>query len=209
MNRNNDFNELQSLWLEQTADQKPSGQKQGFPDALTAKLKSLQSFQDKVNQIKLIVISIIFLFIAYTLFTAGVYSFIAYGGLLVVFISTVWFFSFYLKNQLKVSRINFELPATDFLESAIDTLNRQNNVFGKPFTYFSLAMLLGINLLFLGLLNESAFSERFQVHAAFSLWVMLASIVGQRFRQRRIKKEVLPLIEELQKTRESLQENDR
>ncbi len=206
MNSNSTFHELQNLWVTQKAEQSPAEGSGSYPASLVDKLRSLQSFQDRVNKIKILVIILIFASMAYALITSGTVSLLALAGLLLALLSSFWFFTYYLKNQFKVSRLPFDATTREFLETALQMLHKQNAVFKRPFTYFTLALLAAVNIIFLGLLTEESLSARFQIHTAFSLWVMLASLIGGRIRQRRIRKEVLPIIETLNKAKDSLDE---
>lgn len=208
MNSNSTFQELQDLWITQKVKESPIEESGSYPTALVDKLRSLQSFQDRMNKIKILVVILIFSTMAYALITSGTLSLLAWAGLLMALLSTLWFFAYYLRNQFRVSRLHFDAPTHKFLTTALGLLHKQNAIFKSPFTWYTLAMLASVNILFLGVLTEESLSARFQIHTAFSLWVMLASLIGGRIRQKRIRKEVLPVIEQLNRAKGNLDGDD-
>lgn len=200
MNNNLDFTELQALWV----SQKMTGQDGEGPGKLMKKLKALQQHQDHFNRVKILIIAIIFILLTVIFVNHQLISLLPVLGMLIVLGASVLFFRHYLKNQLNVRKLKLDAPAVDFLEHALGRLHRQNKVFGKPFQYFWLAVLVGMNVVFLGILHEEDVMSRLQIHAGFSLWLVLVSLAGLRFRQRRTRREVLPMIEELERTRKAL-----
>jgi len=207
MKATNDFAELQALWTNQKVDEVAMGDKLSYMDSLLGKLKSLQLHQDRLNRIKLIIIILLLgssLPSVVKLGLQGNHLYFVLLGCAVVILSIISFFTYYLRNQLKVSKLPFDRSTEQFLGTAINRLIKQNNIFKKPFLFFILGMLIGLNLLLWGMIGDIDMVERIQIHGVSSAFLLLAGFLGHQFRLLRIKNEVLPIVEELVRVKKNL-----
>jgi hypothetical protein len=207
MKATNDFAELQAMWVNQKVAEVSLVGKETQIDSLLGKLKSLQLHQDRMNRIKLIIIILILgssLPSVVTLGLQGNHLYFVLVGYATVIVSVISFFTHYLRNQLKVSKLPFDQSTEQFLGTSIHRLKKQNNIFKKPFLFFILGMLMGLNLLLWGMLSDIDLFVRIQLHGVSSAFLLLAGFFGYQFRLLRIKNEVLPIVEELIRVKENL-----
>lgn len=207
MKATNDFAELQAMWVNQKVAEVSLVGKETQIDSLLGKLKSLQLHQDRMNRIKLIIIILILgssLPSVVKLGLQGNHLYFVLVGYTTVVVSVISFFTHYLRNQLKVSKLPFDRSTEQFLGTAIHRLMKQNNIFKKPFLFFILGMLIGLNLVLWGMISDIDLLIRIQLHGVSSAFLMLAGFFGYQFRLLRIKNEVLPIVEELMRVKENL-----
>lgn len=203
----NDFSDLQALWVSQEVSGTGFNEKEPVDSPLIARLKALQNRQDKINKIKIILIVTIMALLILSISgqsLPGISLYYAMAGLLVLASGIVVFFITYLKRQLKVSELPFDLPSIQFLDKTIERLNRQNDVFKRPFIAFIIVLILGLNLLYLGILPEMELMTRIGFHGLMSGMLIIAAFAGYRVRMYRNKKEVLPVIELLKEAKTNL-----
>ena len=65
-------------------------------------------------------------------------------------------------------------------------------------------MLLGLNIMLLGMIDETEVYLRIQIHGSMSLFLLIAAFMGFRVRHYRTRQEVLPIIKELKEAKEKL-----
>lgn len=164
---------------------------------LMKKLSNLQSHQTKMNRLKLVVIFCIILYLITTVSKIGITSIAMYAGIIVIILSVVVFMSFYLRNQFNTAKLDYSLNSIQFAKQAIEQLKRQKSIFGIPFILFIFFMILGANLLFLGIGTEHSMYDIILLHLGLSAMIAIFGSLGLLVRRARTKKEVDPIIEEL------------
>lgn len=207
MKATNDFNELQELWANQRVDNDSEDRNTSFADSVISKLKSLQTRQDRINRLKLLAISLILLSTVPSIFRLNLQGDVlitVVAGFSIILVSLIVFFTYYLRNQLRVSKLPFGESTERFLDSAIQSLHKQNSIFRTPFLLFILGMLLGLNIMLLGMIDETEVYLRIQIHGSMSLFLLIAAFMGFRVRHYRTRQEVLPIIKELKEAKEKL-----
>ena len=170
-----------------------------------AKLKKLDFFQKRINRLKIVAIILILTSLIITLNFLSNITLEVYIGVSIIIASTAIFIGYYLKNQFYTSKLNSGVESARFAHDAITMLRRQNGIFGLPFLMFILCMIAGANIMFLGMIPDSAMTSDSEsvpanplyFHIIFSVFIALSGFLGLLVRRWRIRREVNPLIEEL------------
>ncbi len=165
--------------------------------SMLKKLKSFDHFQKVINSLKVFIITILLVTIVISLNLLGVNSIEIYIGISIIFAGTIAFMLYYLRNQFYSSKLDYSQSSTKFAKEAISQLRRQNSIFGLPFMLFVLSMIVGINVLFLGIPSDPKSVSPVVMHITFSAFIALSGFLGYRVRRWRIKKEIYPLIADL------------
>ena len=170
-----------------------------------AKLKKLDFFQKRINRLKVVAIILILTSLIITLSFLSNITLEVYIGVSIIIASTAIFIGYYLKNQFYTSKLDYGVESARFAHEAITMLRRQNGIFGLPFLMFILFMIAGANIMFLGMIPDSAMTPDSEsvpanplyFHIIFSVLIALSGFLGLLVRRWRIRREVNPLIEEL------------
>ncbi len=169
------------------------------------KLKKLDFFQKRINRLKVVAIILILTSLIITLNFLSNITLEVYIGVSIIITSTAIFIGYYLKNQFYTSKLNYGVESAKFAHDAITMLRRQNGIFGLPFLMFILFMIAGANIMFLGMIPDSAMTPDSEsvpanplyFHIILSVLIALSGFLGLLVRRWRIRREVNPLIEEL------------
>jgi hypothetical protein len=170
-----------------------------------AKLKKLDFFQKRINRLKVVAIILILSSLIFTLNFLSNITLEVYIGVSIIIASTAIFIGYYLKNQFYTSKLDYGVESARFAQQAITMLRKQNRIFGLPFLMFILFMIAGANIMFLGMIPDSAITPDSEsvpanplyFHIIFSVLIALSGFLGLLVRRWRIRREVNPLIEEL------------
>ena len=165
--------------------------------SLMKKLRNLQNSQTRINQLKLIVIFLILTSLIINIYILGITSIMIYIGIILIVLSAATFMTFYIKNQFNTSRLDYSLNSIQFAKQAIELLKKQKRIFGMPFMLFIFFMIIGANLLFLGMGTDSLLKDSIFSHIVFSTLIAIFGSIGLLVRRWRTKREVEPLIKEL------------
>ncbi|RPH31328.1 MAG: hypothetical protein EHM93_13985 [Bacteroidales bacterium] len=200
----NDFAEYQKLWMTKGVDDTRLETGKTLAESLHGRINSFNSYQIKLNRFKLVGASIGIILLVFSTRDIKGMSLLSYLGIAQIILSTLLFLVYYLKNQFKISKLDFSSIGSDFLDNALNMLHRQNDIFKRPLFFFFLSLIIGYNLFNFSLLEGSSFEERLLIHFSSTIIIGLGAYVGYFIRMRRIKKEVLPLIKELEQIKEDL-----
>ncbi len=207
MKATNEFYELQELWNSQRVDNESMDLNTSHADSIISKLKSLQTRQDRINRLKLLAISLILLSTIPSIFRLNLQGdmlITVVAGFSIILVNLIVFFTYYLRNQLRVSKLPFGESTEKFLDSAIQSLNKQNSIFRIPFLLFILGMLMGLNIMLLGMIDDADAYLRIQIHGLMSIFLLSAAFMGYRIRHYRTRQEVMPIIKALKEAKENL-----
>lgn len=206
----NNFAELQKLWSRKGVDDTIASTGESFSDSLVERLRSFETNQNRINRFKLVVVVSICISIIYTLILFKVDSLVSFLGLAVMLASILAFMLYYFKHQFNINRLDFTSNSYKFVNMAIGMLNRQIAIFRRPFVYFILTIILGFNIFCLGIPNNSGFLEIAYLHIASSVFIALSAYLGLKIREWRTKREIAPLLEELNSVMNNLasEQND-
>lgn len=196
----NELDFLRKVWEENTITT-PSQNAPALKEnmSMVKKLKNFDHFQKVINILKIFIITILLTTIVISLKSLGIDSAEIYIGISIIFAGTIAFMLYYLSNQFYTSKLDYTQSSTRFAKEAISLLKRQNNIFGFPFILFILAMIVGINVIFLGIPSEPQSVSPLVMHITFSSFMVLSGFLGYRIRRWRIRKEIYPLIADLSK----------
>jgi len=106
--------------------------------------------------------------------------------------------TFYWKKQFRYSSLDFSLPGSELIESVLAKLNYQKKLFRIHFPLFSLSLIIGINIIYLGVFRQYGIADRLIYHLAGSAFILLAAPLGLKIRKMKFNKEYQPLIDELE-----------
>lgn len=197
----NEINELQNIWKSGSSRITNDIQVQKVPDTLMEKLKSLESKQTKINRLKVLVLVMIFSQMIYWINRINTGSAMIFIGLGIIFTGVLIFMLFYFKNQFNIKKLNFAGSTLDFINDAIRMLEKQNAIFKTPFLVFTMCIIIGVNVMLIGFPDFE--ESKTVMHFIYTLLVASSSFLGYKIRKWRTKNEVLPVLEELYKAKES------
>jgi hypothetical protein len=199
----NDLNEIQDIWKTGTnSNSVKTIPGNSLPNSMIQKLKKLESLQSRINKLKILVLLFLFGMIGYSISTLSDINYPVYIGFGIVMMAAICFMAIYLKNQFNIKKLDFTTDALKFAESAIEMLKGQNSIFRLPFTIFALLLVLGTNVMLLGV--DLSTQDPYKIHINISFIIVVSALIGLRIRLWRIKKEIDPLITELNDFKESL-----
>lgn len=112
--------------------------------------------------------------------------------------STIVFLIYYWRVQFQLEKLDFQRSSREFLQQAISRLQQQIDFFGRPFRIYAFLLVLGVNGTASEIWQESSPGEIIGFHAAATAILLLVIIAGIKFRQWRFRKEIDPLVEEMQ-----------
>ena len=204
----NDFAELQKIWSTKGIDDRIPDTGKSLSESLLEKLRSFESFQTKLNRFKIVALLAIMVSIVLMLSNLNQIALISYVGISVCFIGVIVFMVYYMKNQFNIAKLDFTNVGLTFLNDAIGMLHRQNNIFKNPVVLMVISQVIGLNMFYFGLNEKSNTTENLITHIVATLFLCACAYLGFRIRLWRIKKEVMPLIEELEKIKKDLQSNN-
>lgn len=199
----NNFDELKNLWQSQEPVRL---QNESFDKTIPGVIQKLQSFdkrQFRINMIKSIAVIMILAPMVMVVLenTSGITGLLGMG---IITAGILWFLSVYWKKQFSVNRLKLGERSLVFIEDSITQLKEQNKIFNFYFPLFGTVLLLGINVIYLGLLSTEKFYTKLYLHTGMSLMIMLFLFAGYKIRMYRIKKEWQPLIDELTEIKNDL-----
>lgn len=194
----NELDYLRKVWEENTiADTSQDAPVLKENMSMVKKLKSFDHFQKLINILKIVIITILLSTFMISIKSLGIDSVEIYIGISIIFAGIISFMFYYLKNQFYSSKLDYTQSSTRFAKDAISLLKKQNNIFGLPFILFILTLIVGINVLFLGIPSEPQSVSPLFMHITVSSFMALSGLVGYRIRRWRIRKEIYPLIADL------------
>ncbi len=177
------------------------------PDSLIIRrLKAFEKLQFRINTIKIIILVFIMGTFTWYLFRYSSPS-------LLVLLSLVWisacltiFIVIYWRKQFQANQHNFSLQTNAFINLAIDKLNEQKKVFRSIFPFLVIGLIIGLNLLYLGILTDLSVGLRLLYHLFVS--VILAGLIpiGFKIRNWKFKKENQPVIDDLLNFKNEIEE---
>lgn len=197
----NDFNEIQQIWNRATAADNNTLDSY-TPESLIQKLKKLERIQNRMNRIKVLVLAFLLGTIIYSLSALAEVTYPIYIGFGIITLSVIGFMTYYIKNQFNIRQLDFSLDSLNFVERAIEMLERQNSIFKVPFRLFALVIMAGTNIMLLGL--EIDLNDRFSLHMKITFMILVSTLIGIQIRNWRTKKEVDPIIAELNSYKQGL-----
>lgn len=194
----NNMTDIQTLWQSQTTNTVADvNDRVKMPDIIE-KFKKFEKKQLRINVAKSIAVALIFLQFTVWSYHMAANSIFFSAGVIWILLVMVAFMMLYWKKQFRHKSLNLKLNTVDLLESAIQKLNEQKRLFSRYFPLLAIALLLGLNILYLDLLAEKDLLYRVLFHLGMSVFLMVVFALGLRIRKRKFRKEYQPLIDELE-----------
>lgn len=193
-----ELDELKTIWAGQN-NEKSNLSASLHTEDVVQKLRKLENFQKRVNRVKLGVIILLLIMLTLNVSKLEDIAWQAYAGLGLITLSTAVFMIYYFRNQFKSSNIDFTKTSMIFAGETILLLDKQNKIFGIPFTLFIIMMVIASNLLLSGFSTDPQTMNALTLRVLFSGTVFTSGLLGLFIRRWRIKKEVTPLMDELTK----------
>lgn len=203
-----DFNKLKQLWQSQ---KKYSSRKSDIIKHYRPIVKKFKNFGRRLfwrNLLKTLFTAAALIFYVFILLTNKKTSFFLDLGLVWIITNTIVFMVIYWKKQPRIRDLNFDKPSTKFIESTLEKLYFHKKMIHLIFPVFGFLVILGINLVYLGLFQSIAADKRLTYHLVATFILMLAVLRGIKILEKRHKKHFLPLIQNLESYRSDLVESE-
>jgi len=193
-----ELDELKNIWTGQNKD--ALNLSATFEtENIVQKLRKLENFQNRVNRVKLGVIVLLLIMLTVNISKIEDIAWQAYAGLGLITLSTAIFMIYYFRNQFKSSNIDFTKTSMIFAGETLLLLEKQNKIFGIPFTLFIIMIVIASNLLISGFSHDPLTMKAVTLRILFSGTIFTSGLLGLFIRRWRIRREVNPLMEELSK----------
>ncbi|KAA3660462.1 MAG: hypothetical protein DWQ10_06625 [Calditrichaeota bacterium] len=173
-------------------------------------IKQLRHFEKKntrINIVKTVAISLILILLGFHLDGFSALSTASLVGFLWMISATVVFLLIYWKMQFQLDHLDMKQESHAFLRQASTLLEKQKWLFQWPFRLFVLAMLIGVNLTTYSSTINMPLWEKISLHLGSSATILMAFILGIKIRRIRFRKEIDPLLTELNNLRNELEDN--
>ncbi|MHC1780247.1 MAG: hypothetical protein AB9922_08425 [Bacteroidales bacterium] len=193
-----ELDELKTIWAGQN-NEKSNLSASLHTEDVVQKLRKLENFQKRVNRVKLGVIILLLIMLTLNVSKLEDIAWQAYAGLGLITLSTAVFMIYYFRNQFKSSNIDFTKTSMIFAGETLLLLDKQNKIFGIPFTLFIIMMVIASNLLLSGFSTDPHTMNALTLRVLFSGTIFTSGLLGLFIRRWRIKREVTPLMDELTK----------
>ncbi len=161
------------------------------------KLSRLEKRHRRINIGKTAALFVILGFMVKHFVAAGQLSPIAITGFGWIISTTIAFVFYYWRVQFQLEALDLQSESRTFLQRAIGQLNRQIRLFGWLFRLFVLALLLGVNALGAGFWANANRTSIIRSHTVASTIIMAAFYGGLKIRHLRFRRELYPLIDEM------------
>ena len=171
-----------------------------------SRLKKFEKKQLRINLFKTIGIVLLFIYLIWAMLFATHVSMIKITAIVWLVLSTAIFLRIYWKVQFKVNKLNVKGNSLDFIDDVIRNFTEQKNLFREKFWIFGIALIIGINILYLDFFSGVQLIARLGLHALVTVILALTIWGGIKFRMLRFKREYEPIINDLTKIKNDLTE---
>ena len=197
---------LKKLWQDQKFKENNMNEVL-LPDSfIVRRLKSFEKLQLRINTGKLIGIILIMGSFTWYLFHYSKPSFLVVVSLFWITACLAVFIIIYWRKQFQANQLNFSLQTNDFIDFTIDKINEQAKIFRTIFPFLVTTLIIGVNLLYLGILTDSSTGLRLIYHLLVSLVLVSFIPLGIKIRKWKFKKENQPVIDDLLNFKEEMKE---
>lgn len=168
------------------------------PDSFVIKrLKAFEKLQLQINTVKIVVMMLVMGSFTWYLFRFSEPSAMVLLGLFWIAACLSIFIIIYWRKQFKANQLNFSLQTSNFIDLAINKLYQQKRVFRSIFPSLVIALIFGLNLIYLGILTDLSNGLRVFYHLIISTILAGLIPIGFRIRNWKFKKENQPVIDDL------------
>jgi hypothetical protein len=201
--------EMRSVWQESSPPgTEPSDDSPNWQDLL-AGLRRYERQVLRVNVAKTIGGVVTLLLAGGILLPGHIDSWLVLGGLSWVALSTLSFIIVYWRWQFRVGTLPLDRSALELIRLARHGLMRERTLFWRFMPLFGLAMIVGLQVVYLGILRNEPPTDRLLFHVLSALTLLAVLAGALRFRRRRFQREMQPLLDRLEQLEASWQENGR
>jgi hypothetical protein len=202
------LDDMRAAWQEQ----RPAGLAAWErPDAWEDLLTGLRGYEHRVlgiNTVKMIAGAILLLFTMGVLLPKYASSRLVIGGASWIAVSFTVFAVMYWRRQFRARSLAFERSTFDLIQSARQGLERERSFFRRFMPLLGLILISGLQIVYLDLLRDDPWPTRLLLHGVSVVALAAALAGGLRFRERRFKREMQPLLDQLDSLALSLQEDE-
>ncbi len=203
----NNLNELGVIWQKHQPSVNKEIEMKTLDDTVFSKLNKLEKKHFKINLIKTALVFFNLILLILTILNLNEISTTTKVGLSWIVISLIIFMLYYWKMQFKKSDLNFLEQSTQFIHQTILKLKQQKKVISHLIPILVFNLIIGINMIYVDMLAELSFTNRFFIHIMVSSFMVVILILGLKLRKRRFKNDFQPMIEELEQIHQSFKNN--
>ena len=196
-NLDQNIDALKKLWQEQKFKSETMNAIISPDSFIIRRLKAFEKLQLRINTVKIIILILIMGSFTWYLFRYNEPSVVVLLGLFWMATCLTVFTIIYWRKQFQANQLNFSLQTSAFIDLAIDKLNEQRKIFRSIFPFLVIGLIVGLNLLYLGILIDLTVGLRLLYHLFVS--VILAGLIpiGFKIRKWKFEKENQPVIDDL------------
>lgn len=206
--RENTWEDLRFLWQQQVPPGcTDGGEATGWPGVLTG-MRQYERRVFRINRIKTAAAGILLLMAGTILLPGRTGSWLVTGGLAWIAVSMTVFLILYWRWQFRVDTLPLERSTLELIRMAQHALSRERTLFWRGMPLLGVALIAGLQLIYLDLLREEPLPDRLLWHGTSVLALLTALAGGLRFRQKRFQREMQPLLNRLQLLEKSFMENE-
>jgi hypothetical protein len=193
-----EFNELQNFYRAGSAMISGKINRLDVEKDIIERIKAVEKRIMRINLIKIGIVAIIMTLFFIMFHSFGNLSFLNYLGLAIIFTATIFFIIYYWKTQFRLSGLNHNLPGNEFIIETLVKIQNQKSLFRKAFLFYVIGLICGLNILYLGLLENENTIIRLQFHGVISGLLIALYFLGLKIRARKFRKDFGNLIETLE-----------
>ncbi|MBI9064044.1 MAG: hypothetical protein JEZ14_18815 [Marinilabiliaceae bacterium] len=187
---------LQSIWQGRKLDTDLNITPTQMNDSIIAKIKQTEKKVFRLNILKTAVVSLLILTLLWSL--RDIRASFVWIGMGVIVMSTLIMMIKNWRIQFKSSNLNHDLPQNEFIDDTIMQMKGAHVKFVKLFRVFVFFLMIGINLLYVDLLQALEMPMRLLLHGIVTNFMLIVFALGLFIRRKKFKKEFQPLIDELE-----------
>jgi len=187
---------LQSIWQGRKLNTDLNITPTQMTDSIIAKIKQTEKKVFRLNILKTVVVSLLILTLLWSL--RDIRSPFVWIGMGVTILSSLIMMIKNWRIQFKSSNLNHDLPQNEFIDDTISQMQAAHVKFVKLFRVFVFFLMIGINLLYVDLLQALEMPMRLLLHGIVTNFMLIVFALGRFIRRKKFKKEFQPLIDELE-----------
>ncbi len=191
-----ELKDLQSLWQGHKLDTDLGIDANQLTHSFIAKMKQTEKKVFRLNLAKTVAISL--LITTLLLSISDMRAPFVWIGMGVIVLSTLIMMTRYWQIQFKSTNLNHDLPQNEFIEDTISQMKGAHMKFLKLFRVFVFFLMIGINLLYLDLLQALEMPMRLLIHGIVTNFMLIVFLLGQFIRRKKFKRDFQPLIDDLE-----------
>jgi len=191
-----ELKDLQSLWQGHKLDTDLGIDANQLTHSFIAKMKQTEKKVFRLNLAKTVAISL--LITTLLLSISDMRAPFVWIGMGVIVLSTLIMMTRYWQIQFKSTNLNHDLPQNEFIEDTISQMKGAHMKFLKLFRVFVFFLMIGINLLYVDLLQALEMPMRLLIHGIVTNFMLIVFLLGQFIRRKKFKRDFQPLIDDLE-----------